>query len=77
MAQESCNWPSGREIRRLGVSDCRDVLARFGVEGPEIDSMRMSELRALIHRLKRESHERGDCECPAAVYIRAGGGTRR
>lgn len=74
MSQADCYWPSGREIRRMGVAQCRDTLARFGVEGPEVEVLRMSELRALVHRLKREAHERGDCQCPAAAYIRAGGG---
>lgn len=77
MDQQRCNWPSGREIRRFSVEACLEVLAGFGVEGPQVRAMRMSELRALIHQLKRESPRWCDCECPAAAYIRAGGGTAR
>lgn len=72
--QKECHWPSGRAIRRLNSANARAVLARFGVEGGDVELMDMSELRELVRRLKRESHERGDCECPAAAYIRAGGG---
>lgn len=74
MRQTKCHWPSGREIRRMSTQACLDTLASFGVEGDQLQAMQKSGLRDLISTLKRRSHESGDCECPAAAYIRAGGG---
>lgn len=70
-----CYWPSGREIRRLSIARCLELLAAMGVEGADVDALAKPELRALIHRLKRQAHLAGDCECSAAAYIRRGGGT--
>jgi len=75
--QSACYWPSGREIRRLSWSAAVELLDRMGadVEAIGAGGVRLSDLRELVHRLKAESHARGDCECSAAAYIRAGGGT--
>ena len=70
--QTQCFWPSGKEIRRLSIHGCLEVLASFGVE--DVDGLRKSEMRELIADLKRQSHDRGDCDCPSAAYIREGGG---
>ena len=75
MVQE-CFWPSGRTIRRMNWDQTANFLATMGVEGP-YDGYQLSDLRRLVAKLKRDSHERGDCECPAAAYIRAGGGQPR
>ncbi len=75
----ACNWPSGREINCLSWAAALDVLNRNGaeMEPAHLEGLRGSDLRALVHRLKRESHESGACECSAAGYIRDGGGTAR
>ena len=73
--QERCFWPSGAAIRRMKSDECLELLSSMGVE-PD-PGMRMGDLRTLVHRLKRESHENGDCECPVAGYIRNGGGQAR
>ena len=74
--QQECFWPSGRTITRMGTIECLAFLSDIGLdtENDRITSLRMSELRSLIQKLKRDSHENGDCECPAARYIRRGGG---
>ena len=41
--QTQCYWPSGKEIRRLSVQGCLDLLAGFGMEN--VDGMMKSELR--------------------------------
>ena len=69
-SQRECYWPSGREVWRMHSARAREVLMSFGVDKAEIDALRVSERRHLIQRLKRQSHERGDCECPAAAHIR-------
>ena len=79
--QTRCFWPSGKAINHMNSFDLRSLLRSFGVESPEIDALVGSpeprangQLPKLVSRLKRESHENGDCECPNAASIRAGGG---
>ena len=72
--QKECFWPSGKEIKQLSTNACWGVLRKFGIEGENVSSQSNRELRSLIRRLKWDSHINGDCECPSAGYIRAGGG---
>ena len=79
--QTKCFWPSGYHIRGMGSTKLQSVLKYFGVESPEIDALVASPLgkdnktlQKLVLKLKREAHERGDCECPNAAAIRAGAG---
>ena len=73
--QTECFWPSGTAIRHMNSARRLELLSSLGVE-PDLE-MSMGDLRQLVHRLKRSSHENGDCDCPAADYIRRGGGQAR
>ena len=69
MNQQTCPWPSARDLRQMNQRSCHSLLSHLGLDRPENHRMTTYGIRGLIRKLKRQTHQKGTCVCRQAASI--------